>query len=417
MENNMTKFLYLFLLISSTLFSEVIINKSVKTVEGVGIGFSRQEAVNNALAEACGQINGVHVTAQKFISDTTIETSNKAASEFIFNKKIKAITKGKVDSFNIINVSENEGKYEATVSVTKTIIEKNYKVPGLDNKRRSIAILPPLTKNSLYTISDESFSASQISQTLSHELINSLTKTRKFNILDRDNINAYLAEKRVILDSNSSTDEILKLGKVISADYLIITKISQLSSNINNNKSITASFNTNSSYNINAIIEYRIITMATRQIKWSSTINQNYLISANNANEAKLKVSNLLAEQITTELLENIYPLKILKVNNEQIFINQGSLKIGTKYNVFTLGEKLYDPYTKEYMGRVEKQTGIIEITSSIAKYSIAKIIEGNVKESNICRLNNSLSSNNENPKDFGGIEKKEGGGVSLPFD
>lgn len=407
-------------LIANISLAQVISTTKIQKAEGIGIGSTRSEAVNEAIVEAIGQLTGVTIKKKTIVENLEVEDDQGGKLSLKYNAKINKYTSGKADSYKVLSVTKkNDGLYEAMVLVTNKKVTKKYKTPGLDKKkRRSIAILPPITNSNSYMISEQSFSPSQMSQTFSHELINSLTKTRKFNILDRDNINAYLAEKRVILSNNSSTDELLKLGQVISADYLIVIKISELTSNYDSNKkNIAASFNSGSSYNLNAIIEYRIIAMATRQIKWSSTINKTFSINANNPNDAKLKVSSLITKQITTELLENIYPIKVIKVENDQIFINQGSLKVGTQYNVFSLGKKLYDPYTKEYMGRSENQTGIIEVTRSIAKYSIAKLIEGNIKKSDICRIANNFSKEHLNPKDFGGIEKKDGGGVSLPFD
>ncbi len=414
------KILLIILFSNYFLNAQVITLKNTTSKEGVGTGLSREEAVSNALSEAIGQINGVYISNKTITKNLSIESSNGDSLNFKYSNSINRITKGKVDSYKILDVIKNiDNMYEATVSVTKTKITKNYKVPGLDKKkRRSIAILPPITKNNSYYISGKEFSSRDTSNSLSHEIVNSITKTRKFNVLDRDNLNAYLKEKRVILNSDTSTEEILKLGKVISADYLLVTKIIQLATEKSNAKyNVAASFNSASKYNLATTIEYRIIAMATRQIKWSNTINQSITINANSEDQARLKVTQKLADKIKVELLENIYPVKILRVDKNDIYINQGSLEIGSKYNVFSMGEKLYDPYTKEYIGRAETQSGEIEVTRSIAKYSVAKYIKGTVKKSDVCRLKNIVSQNNLNPKDFGGIRTKESGGVSLPFD
>jgi len=50
------------------------------------------------------------------------------------------------------------------------------------------------------------------------------------------------------------------------------------------------------------------------------------------------------------------------------------------------MGEKLYDPYTKEFLGYDEMKTGTIEITRSLAKVAYGTVIEGNIQGDSICR-------------------------------
>ena len=106
-------------------------------------------------------------------------------------------------------------------------------------------------------------------------------------------------------------------------------------------------------------------------------------------------------------------------MNANEITINQGNLKVGSKYEVFKLGKKIIDSYTKESLGRSEIKVGKAEIIRVLPKYSIAKIIEGKVSKNNILR-----SIVIENEKDeFEKIGKesdvkiKSNGGVVLPFD
>lgn len=419
----MIKYLISFVLfLSFTLEAGVVVNKTSRTVEGVGIGQSRTEAVNNAIVEALGQLNGTYISKRTFISDTSVETSKGDSSVYIYNNNINRVTKGRVDSYSILEVDELDGEYEARVSITKTKVTKKYKVPGYKKNRRTVAVIPSYTSQGGYSILRSVKSSRNVSQRLTQELVSSITQTRKFTVLDREANEAYRSEKAVILSRDAGKDELLKLGQVLGADYLLVTNLTELNISEDNGGNAIAA-NMSSSYKAFATVQYRIIAMASRQIKWSNTTTYEFEPAGASDEQIYLDSLKKISQKITTELIENIYPIKIVNAQNGQITINQGSLAKGTQYEVYKLGKKLYDSYTKESLGRAETLIGKIEITRSLPKYSVAKIIEGKAYKGNICRTiassRGSSSDYFDNPKeeDFGGIKKREGGGVDLPFD
>lgn len=418
----MSKYLIILCFLSSLfLKAEIVVDKSSRTVEGQGVGFSRTEAINNAIAEAVGQLNGVSISKETFISDTSIETTKGDESAFIFNKKINAVTKGKIDSYSIVNIEELEnGKYNAVVSVTKTKVTKKYKTPGLDTKnRRNIVIVPAYTSNTKYPILDRLEDERYVSQTLTQEMINKITQTRKFNVLDREFDNAYKNEINV-LKSTSPIDELLKIGQVMGADYLLTMTITELSIKQDEQKSSIIA-KTEDSYSAYSTVQYKIITMATRQVKWSNTISFDFPVSGNSYEQIYLDSLRVIASNITTELMENIYPLKIVNLSKDKVTINQGNIPLGTRYEVFKEGKKIYDSYTKESLGKEEIKIGEIEVFQSQSKFSNAVVLNGTVEKDAICRVmrysnDMRLSEITEEDKPSN-TNTTQSGGVLLPFD
>ena len=177
----------------------VVTKNTSKTVEGTGEGLSRSEAVNNALIEAISQLNGVYIKQEKFINNVSIESSKGESSSYQYNNKIKRITKGKADRYKVLEVDEFGGKYKARVSVTNSKTRKYYKTPGLKNKnRRSIVVVPGNFISDSFNILGENKSSLGVNINLSQELLNKITQTRKFNVLDREESRAFFNEKRVI---------------------------------------------------------------------------------------------------------------------------------------------------------------------------------------------------------------------------
>ena len=89
---------------------------------------------------------------------------------------------------------------------------------------------------------------------------------------------------------------------------------------------------------------------------------------------------------------------------------------------MYSLGQTVIDPYTKEVVGKEEIMTAKAEVTRVTPKMSYLKLVSGSAKAGDICRL--VQGSNIGSPKvgtDAGGrednvVKQTAGGGVVLPF-
>lgn len=408
----------LFLLVTFS-NSEVITNTTVKKAVGVGYGTSRQNAINEAIVEAIGQITGVKISKKSVKESLSIKDSSGKSLDMRYSSEISKVTSGKVDSYNIVNVEERSGgQFVAEVEVINSKTTKNYKTPGLDPKnRRSIIVIPANLNYDSFQILGEYKSAVSVNINLSQELLNAITQTRKFNVLDREENRAFFDEQNVISSEDTGRDEVLKLGQVLGSDYILLTSIKEIS--IGKEKPSAYIASTNNSYKASVTVQFKVITTATRQVKFSNTRTFDFEPSGNSNNQIYYDALKQISNKISAELIENIYPLKILDVNNNEITINQGNLTLGSKYDVFKLGAKIVDSYTKESLGSTETKVGTVEILRSLPKFSIAKIIEGKISKDNIARLISEGTEKGEFEKigRESNVEIKSNGGVVLPFD
>ena len=53
-------------------------------------------------------------------------------------------------------------------------------------------------------------------------------------------------------------------------------------------------------------------------------------------------------------------------------------MEVGDEFTIIELGKKIKDSYTKEYIGREQKEVGKLEITRVTSKSSSGKILEQN---------------------------------------
>lgn len=389
-----------------------------------GVGNTRAQAIRDGLIEAIKQTNGVKIEAKrryyKKVKQVGITLDGDSSSGFSVTqhtqKLIREATKGFIRNYSITSAEKMDGEWHVRLRIKF----KRYKTPGLNpNKRRRMAVIPFEFKNS-YVVLNNNESGRQVSKRFTGVLINKITQSRKFTVLDRENSKYYNSEKNFILSGNSNKQEFLKLGKRLGSDYLLIGQILNFSID-NATEHNNIGLPETSRITCNATISYRILAMATQQIKWSETLSKSFEIEQNSAEAMIADASKKISSVILRNILANIYPPKIIAVTARSIIINQGgnSIEDGEVFKVYKTGERLVDPYTHEFLGYEEIEAGEILITKVNPKVSYAKALSGNVSKGMILRRvktnqNQKFHSEGEAATD---VKTAPGGGVILPFD
>lgn len=397
----MKKYLFIFAFLACALNAEVVTHTSTKTATGEGHGLTREEAINNAIVEAVGKINGVNISSIKRSSTQAISDNSGSNIVDAYSNDISKATKGRADSYEIISTNQDStGKWVAVVEIKNSKTTKSYKAPGLDNKqRRSLAVF-----NASYG------DTRGLGENLKTHIISNLTKSRKFNILDRDNGGYYEMEKALIDSGDTKRDEIYKLKNVLGSDYLMIFDIKAAQartkqSNLTGQNITKAEF----------AVDYQVILFATREVKYSNTLTMS--VSVKDDLKSNEEAYKKIADKITSDILNAIYPLKIASVNGQEVVFTQ-NLNVGERFECFSQGKALKDSYTKQSTSdmRVESKVGEVEITRADPKLSYAKIIEGQMKEGYICRPLGGGSGPGYSEGRDANYQLNDGGGVNLGF-
>jgi hypothetical protein len=258
-----------------------------------------------------------------------------------------------------------------------------------------------------------------------------MTQTRRFTVLDREYIEEFLREKNLVLSADAPLSEQMKIGEVLGVDYLLVGTITEASQK-QIPYTIQVTGETGYDYSASFVADYRIMVMATRQIKWSDSVT----ISLGDAKIKRMAPSlrpekiqqSLLgkaAQQIVHRAIENIYPIRVVKVQpNGELILNQGgvTVSVGETLDVFIKGERIVDPYTGESLGSSETWAATIKIVRVIPKMSYAHVIKGQlatIQNGSICRR--LAEKNNQTPRNSAGrktdVQTTSGGGAVLPFD
>lgn len=357
----MQKLIYLFFIFvvfSGNIRAEV----EVTTLVVDGIGNSYYGAIQNGLIESLKQAKGVSIKSQKSyvksireeaISKTDEGSTHDVAINEQMTQKIKEVTQGVINNYSILN-SQNDGAGEWTVQLEIKL--KKYKTPGISpHSLRKIAVIPFRSKSATHTIIKKRIPAKEISRELNQKIVTELTQSRRFSVIDREYMKEFLKERNLVLSADSPLDEKMKVGEALGVDYLLLGTVTKLKAELTETYIKTLDETTYGSF-AHFNVDFRIMVMATRQIKWSDTIKINagskQLNEAYNNGGDQGIIDYMLeqaAKKIVHSSLDNIYPIKILKVvSQNSIYLNQGGkmTSVGEVFEVYTKGENIVDPDT-----------------------------------------------------------------------
>jgi len=237
-------------------------------IQSYGSGASYEIAVRNALRSAVAQVFGEALASSQSvtnqvetlaISDSEDNSYGVAAERSSSTETTNSTTAGVIRKYRIIEVEETAQGFTSTVQVT--LAEYN---SGLDKSKQNIVVLPTLANRE----------QSDIAQSIQHRLEQRLANSSKFNLLDREFVNAANTELGFIASGNSAVEELSRLGNQVGADLLVITEIVNYHVNKTERKVGKRTLERNE---LNAEVRLKIINPATTEVVTSEVININGL--------------------------------------------------------------------------------------------------------------------------------------------
>lgn len=398
--NKYSLILLIFLLIPAI----VLADTSATVLEVTGTGISRNEAIQNGLIEALKQAKGVAIDSRKSYIKNIQEvrrSKNRHNEHYVgINKlshsKVRELTNGVINEYRIINERKTTG---GDWQITLAVKMFRYITPGISpNSRRKIAVMPFRNVKTNFSIDGSSIPSWEISREFSQKLVDDLTQSRRFTVLDREYIRNYLKEKNLVLSGNMPLKEQVHLGQVLGVDYMLVGTISNFELE---RVAYQIKMLDKTGYRNKAkfIADYRIIVMPTRQVKWSDSVTLNLDTNALrrlvDSDDPEIIQHALLAEgarQIVYKALANIYPIRIATIQpGGRLIFNQGGKTVseGELFDIFKVGDKVVDPYSGESLGAAETWIATAKVERVLAKQSYAAVIKGDVhgiKVDDICR-------------------------------
>lgn len=326
---------------------------------------SRDLAIAKALVEALQQVTGTAIASTQQMSAALAGAAGPDGAVTVLSEASQAEiirqTNGVIRAYRVLGVSQEVGS-QVIVHLSVTVEKYTPKGLGGDTRRR-IAVAP---------FTDPAGRSSSAGKRFAERLTAYLVQTRRFAVVDRGNDEAYASEMSLLASGQTPAAERARIGQVIGADYVVVGHL-QASTSQTTETLIPVTGEVARSTSVSAgRTDYAVIEIATRQVKFTGSI------VGGGSDDA-------VAGRIGDEIGEAIYPMRIIDSSDpNELVINQGGtgMKPGQQFKAFELSQELFDPYTKESLGRREREVGRVEVVRVLSKLSYARLVQGKLPPS-----------------------------------
>lgn len=359
------------------------------TVEGKGNGENRAQAVNEALAEAVAKVNGLSLSSEDLssikVQIASAETqargaSSSTATASIEEAKVKRVataTKGLVQSYDVL-LEEPSATKPGWVDVVVRATVGRYQLSAQTQRKRIVVMPFRVSQNALPH-------ERRYAQLAAQGVVDFLSQTRRFAVLDRDFLKEKQAELNLIQGNDVPLAEKAKIGNTLGTDFLVIGAVDMLTAERKEEK-IPYLNEMQQVYKVTAHMTWRIIEAPTGMTVLSHSIHdvQTKKITASDPDgeiPGVVSIAEATARTIGTRTMDTIYPMMAVAFGQGSLTIGQGgdTVKERQRYTLLQYGDILQDPYTKEPLGREEKKIALVEVTEVLPKTAQAKVVEGSI--------------------------------------
>lgn len=365
----------LFLACSVSLAADKV---SLVPVTASAWGPSKDEAVKAALGEAVAQVTGRVIDASSQMEVTSRKSRSNGesthASEKELAKSYAEAYRGVVDSYEVVSVLPSEEGWEATVAA------RIARLVSSGSKRKPLAIFPFSYGREAFSILGQSFEPSEASRLLTQLVVDKVTGSRRFMVVDREFLET--AQREAILVVNNPMvpmTKLLEVANTVAAEYVIVGQLESLRVTSQSRKlqGFDRSFTSRAA---TVSVSFRVIDVASNQVKYAGTdvysFGSNEVSSTAESVALATQILDKAAERLSETMLDAIYPILVAGVSGDRLTLNQGGdlVKQGSVYDLYRYGEKIYDPYSRESLGREEIPVGTVTISEVRPKMSVAVV-------------------------------------------
>lgn len=337
------------------------------TVEAEGSGINREAAIGAALVQAVEQVTGVAVSSRQesvsAFAQVSIENSNGEGTTITLSEgarsRLARVSGGLVSSYRVLDMRrEGPGfvaRIEAQVAVFRPTVNTG-------DTRRRLAVS---------NFTDPNGRRTAFGEQLRERLIAYLTQSRRFAVLDRANDAAYDREMAVLATDAPLTERV-RIGQVLGADYIVVGRMRSVGTT-RTEEYISLTGERIVSQSARGDLDFQVLEIATRQVRWASTVRVG---STGNITQ----VLDTMVTRLGREITQTIYPMRLIRMDDpNELILNQGGVTVdaGQRFRAMVMGDELTDPYTKESLGRVEREVGVVQVTRVDDRVSYGRLVAG----------------------------------------
>jgi curli biogenesis system outer membrane secretion channel CsgG len=350
------------------------------TVTTQGSGPTADVAVQEALKLAILEVNGEALDASSITVNFGLDVAAGKTVAMLrgsaFAEEIAQRSKGAVTSFKLVSMTEPGATGQAYKATIEASIAKFR--PPADAKKIKIAISPLHVKLGTFEVGGQSVPASKVAQDIRQQLIDALTATRRFSVLDRDFTPEVQSELDLVASGQTPNAETAKLSQALSADIVWVGTINDFAYHRNASR-LRTSYRELVSYSGGWSVSQRILNVSTRQIMLSDTLQDQVSPTAPTTMDRGIdgaqmimSMESTVVEETVAAILARTFPIVVVAKDGMNVVLSQGgqAVKPGARYAVVSLGNELTDPQTHESLGRTESpccEVVVDRVTTTLA--------------------------------------------------
>jgi curli biogenesis system outer membrane secretion channel CsgG len=238
---------------------------------------------------------------------------------------------------------------------------------------------------------DKKVAMERILESLDSQLIDRINATRKFDVVGRSDLGDVLKEQDLGASGNVDAKTAAKAGKLTGAKYLLVTTVDDFQYYVEK-----ATFEDTGRSATKRVFRLSVVgkvyDASTGKLLESANFQtgnddfkriqeeRSYVVKDGElSDEMMVAVARDMAQRVANRIADVVFPAKVLLKRDKEVTINRGEgggVAVGDIFNVFTLGEEMTDPDTKESLGREEVKVGKVKITQINPKTSTADILD-----------------------------------------
>jgi curli biogenesis system outer membrane secretion channel CsgG len=243
-------------------------------------------------------------------------------------------------------------------------------------------------------VSGYSWNWYQAGQQAQDMFVTELVGTKKYRVIDREQLAAIMREKNLSLSGDIDPKTAVKFGKMLGVEYLItgaLTELGAQRTNVSVPGGLLGRYQPSTSVGtskMDCTIDARAISTTTGEIVWADKASESssdakvYVAGAGGGVENQRKLDHLirpvvakLAASLAKETLGTSgvggandtsgVAGKIARIDGGTIYLNVGSeagVKEGDEFTVFRVGAQIKDPDTGEVLGQEEVKVGRLKV-------------------------------------------------------
>jgi curli biogenesis system outer membrane secretion channel CsgG len=342
-----------------------------ESIRADGRGKIAAEAVDEAIKSAILQVNGttVDLSSEQFKAAIAVAVGQDdiGLRSAGFAELVSEHSRGAVTNFKIVSLAKSDAEqlYIATIEANVAKFR-----PPEDSQKIKVVIAPVRVQSASYQVGNDVIPAAQVADQLHQQVVNELTQTGRFSVLDREFTGDVANELDLVSSGQAPTSEFAKLGQALSADLIWVGQIESLGYQ-RHAQNLATSDRQLVSYSGGATLSHRLINVATRQIVFSDSVSAvvpamgpTTLGLAVNTQEKLGELEGGLASQVVPEIVMRMFPVTVVSRNGNAVVLSQGGkiLREHLSYQIVLMGDEVKDPQTGQSLGRMEQPCCVVDI-------------------------------------------------------